>query len=204
MSNEAEYTLKCVKYIGNVTACIVDLINNNQKIKRYCRYKTKTPLLPFGIISGKRIEQPDIYTNLDEPILNDEKNEVESAVLFDAMFDPDMQTKLEMGIFVYDYNSNFDKTFGDCAISIDIIVPYNYEKLQSKGDKRTIMLADEIVNTICSNSITEENNKYWFDLLGNIEFSLKKITNGRLSQKNNSIRRTIIINTSIHKHPVLK
>lgn len=202
--NNSEYVLKTLKHIGLVTACIVDLINNNQNIRRYCRYKSKTPLAPIGIIGNKKIPQPNITTGLDEIVYDNSGEILYKPVLFDCMFDSEMQTELELGIYVYDYNSDFDKTFGKCMISVDIIVPYDFEKLQSKGDKRTIMLANEIVNTLCNKPITKENNIDWFNELGDVEFSIKKITNGRLSQKNNSIRRTLIFETMVNKRPVLK
>lgn len=195
--SDVNYVIKSIEYIGLTTACIVDLINNNQKIKRYCRYKSKTPLSPIGIIGNNRIPQPNISTDLDETTYNS-KGEVESKpVLFDCMFDPDMQTELDVGIYVYDYSTKFSNNLGKCLISVDVIIPYNYEYLQPKGDKRSILITSEIINTLCTKPITKDTNKYWFDLLGNVNFSFKDLSNGRLSLKNNSIRRTIIFETTL-------
>lgn len=203
INNSANMVINSMRTIGLVTSCIVDLINDNQKIRRLCRYKTKTPLLPVGFILGKPVQQPDITTSLDEKSKDSSGNVIE-PVLFDGMFDPEMQTNLDVGIYVYDYNTTFDNTFGKCSISVDIVIPFEYQKLQTKGDKRSDLIASEIINILCNSPVTKDKNVEWFNELGNIEFVNKKVGNGRLSQKNNSYRRTLIFETTIYNRPRLK
>lgn len=203
MANKTENIINVMDRIGLTTACIVDLLNNNQNIKRYCKYKSKTPLSKVGKLGNVTVKQPDIEYDIDEDYTNADGT-IEKPVLFDCMFDSEMQTELDLGIYVYDYNAYLQKTIGDLYISVDIIVPYNYERLQSKGDKRTVKLAHEIINTICNNPVSKDKNIEWFNELGDVNFTFNRITNGRLSQKNNSVRRTIIFNTTINKHTLVR
>lgn len=115
---------------------IVKMIDNNQNVKRYCKYLSAMPLAKRAIVNGVVINQPDITESLINkniiPFLYDEKLlDVSKVLVFIATMSGDLKMLSSIN-----------------SISCNIILPYDYESLENYGHKRSKKLAYEIIDTI--------------------------------------------------------
>ena len=142
---------------------IIDKIDENQNIKRLCRYMTTTPLLPKGkTYDGKIINQPDLTESLKV----------------------DVETKGEAfvsGTVIYPYVSYI----GNHLFYIDVVFPLEYNNIEPYGEERAYSIAYEILDMFDDLYIEDD---YTRDIVGDIRFKVEgEILNKRLSVTNYAI-----------------
>lgn len=179
------------KYIGTVnstvrkmpilTKFLMELFNKNQKIKRYLEYNTPSPLNEKALsYNGYDIvNQPDVVRDL-------QSRDGEQRI-FRGRFDPDTITQEKCGLFIDVQSGNFSYGNGRISCYINILIPFALQELDDEYTTRAMCIANEIANEL--DFIMLENSvhgKEYVDLLGNISFKLKRVDNGRLSNKSDT------------------
>lgn len=176
-----------IRKISVLLKHIIDTVDNSQEVKRLMNYLTLTPLSSTGKgYDGKIIKQPDLtHSLLKDYSVNGVV--VYEKVLFDSMFNSDIETLTKNQIFVHSPISriNDKNNTQRIEIYIDILIAQNYEYLQNYGEKRTYEIAGVIADLL--DGIYIENSEI-VDIVGNVKTVIDgSITTQRLSKTNNTI-----------------
>lgn len=137
-----------MKNLTKIKNFMVDVIDQDQEIKRYCKYLTNTPLMKKGMdLNGQLISQPDITESLVD---KDKGN------LVAYRFTEDIIENKRVMIFVYKVKGDLSKTIGENYFEIDIFVPYIYDILEEMGQERNIEIATKICDLLDGKSINNQ------------------------------------------------
>lgn len=167
-----------VRKVPILTAMLMDLINNNQKIKRYLEYNTPSPLAKKSInYNGEVVSQPDVDRDLT--------TRDGGQKIYRGRFDPDTVIEEKSGIFVHIKNGNYRGVMGNLDVYINILVPFEFQELSSKGETRSANIASEIANMLDDTTLDEKFNEDYVNDLGNLTFKLTDFADDRLSNKSN-------------------
>lgn len=150
LSNKATMSMYIKKYL-------VDRINSDQDIVRYCRYLTKTPLLEMGInYKDEVIEQPDLTCGLLEPLSESRNKEGEyeeykgvetrGKILIPYAFDNSLMVKEQLFIFISNSYAAFSNVYNTGEYTFDIVITYSptYNVLDPYGEERSLMIIDRM------------------------------------------------------------
>ncbi|XZN14377.1 hypothetical protein ACSW9O_16060 (plasmid) [Clostridium perfringens] len=178
LSNKAKMSMNIKKYL-------VDRINTNEKIVRYCRYLTKTPLFDEGeTYGGDLIEQPDLDCGLlnDLSEERDDKGEfveykgveTRGRVLIPYAFDNNLMTKEQLFIFVSNSYAAFSPNYNTGEYTFDIVITYSptYNTLEPYGDERGLCIAIQMCSMF--DDMYPEKSE-WAEKIGDIKLSIRSI-----------------------------
>lgn len=138
-----------LKYLNTLKNMVIKAIDDNQEIKRYCKYYTSTPTLSTGLDNHGNIkEQPDINESLVG------KN------IIPYMFYEDLLVENRVFIFCYYNRGNLTNVVGKNRFFIDVVAPVELNFLEGGiGEERIASIADLITDTLdgkrLSNAVTE-------------------------------------------------
>lgn len=151
---------------------IVEKIDDNETIRRYCRWLTKTPLSNNGLdYTGNIIQQRDLgkeYTITKE--VKEELGLSHKKILIPYAFNEDLVTEEQLFIFIYPYSNSFNGTMSNNAFSVDIMCPLRYNEINPYGDERMYKILYEIINIFDGKSVEEDK---WVKRVGNVKFDIK-------------------------------
>lgn len=196
MSKNKSNILRKVTPIKNI---LVEIIDKNQKIKRYARYLTsKTPLFLKGLTyNNERREQPDLTETLT-CALKDEKDTFATCrgeILIPYMFDKELLKEEKLLIFVHSPRSYIDRRSSSVEHEFFITVAVNiqYDEIEPYGSERTMEILCELLDEIDNNFVDEE----YREDVGLIRFDIKRdrITE-RISDKG-FVASTIPVNVTV-------
>lgn len=164
---------------------IAKTIDENQNIKRYCRYYTKTPLLNRGIgYDGRMYQQPDLVDSLEGVIIKDKtaSNTATSQILVKSAFSGDVLSERQVSIYIHCPSSTFNPHVGTSKISygsynvighhffeINIVYPNEINALDSVEQERAYEIANEIIDALDGQGVDE----YTKEFTGDCEFSVE-------------------------------
>lgn len=191
MELEQDYSQKLYRivYLKNY---LVKKIDENQTIKRLCRYMTTTPLLNKGYSYDHRlIQQPDLVDSLLEPVVHDTQVSIKDPTLVPYAFSESVLNDRKLSIYVHCPYSSFSPNgstgrsslngadvTGRHKFMIEIIYPIEYDRLEPFGEERANLIGCEILNLIDGQYVDEETRKK----VGECQFRVQgEITNLRLS-----------------------
>ncbi|NGS95842.1 hypothetical protein G6Z25_02760 [Clostridium perfringens] len=182
----------------NIKRYLVDRINNDQEIVRYCRYLTKTPLLEMGIdYKDKVVEQPDLDCGLLKPLSEHRDKdgnyteytgvETRGKILIPYAFDSNLMVKEQLFIFVSNSYAAFSNVYNTGEYTFDIVITYSptYNVLDPYGDERSFMIIDKICEMF--DDMYPENSQY-SEEIGDVKFNVRTIeerkagTNGTMAR----------------------
>lgn len=182
----------------NIKRYLVDRINKNQDIVRYCRYLTKTPLLEMGIdYKDKVVEQPDLDCGLLEPLSEHRDKdgnyveytgvETRGKILIPYAFDSNLMVKEQLFIFVSNSYAAFSNVYNTGEYTFDIVITYSptYNVLDPYGEERSFMIVDKICKMF--DAMYPENSQY-SEEIGDVKFNIRAIeerkagTNGTMAR----------------------
>lgn len=177
---------------------IIDKIDENQNIKRLCRYMTTTPLLPKGkTYDGKIINQPDLTESLKVDVETKGEAFVSGTVIYPYGFTEDVVDRDRLTIYVYCprtiLSTDSRKVYDDRTVSyignhlfyIDVVFPLEYNNIEPYGEERAYSIAYEILDMFDDLYIEDD---YTRDIVGDIRFKVEgEILNKRLSVTNYAI-----------------
>ena len=179
MKNTQSNVLRKVTPIKNI---IVDIIDNNQNIKRACRYITsKTPFFTKGITyDDKKVNQPDIEGSLKEDLADskDVYATCREKILIPYAFDKELLKEDKMLIFVESPRSRIKSgnNMVEHEFWVTVAVDTKYNKLEPYGSERAMevlcYLLDDIENKYLEDEYRED--------LGVLKF---EVDGDRLTQK---------------------
>ncbi|MBI6006877.1 hypothetical protein H8J86_13120 [Clostridium perfringens] len=191
LSNKATMSMNIKRYL-------VDRINKNQDIVRYCRYLTKTPLLEMGIdYKDKVVEQPDLDCGLLEALSEHRDKdgnyveytsvETRGKILIPYAFDSNLMVKEQLFIFVSNNYATFSNTYNTGEYTFDIVITYSptYNVLDPYGEERSFMIVDRICRMF--DDMYPENSQY-SEEIGDVKFNVRAIeerkagTNGTMAR----------------------
>ena len=169
--------LRRVPYIESY---LCELIDNDQRIKRLCRYLTYDPLeLEAYDYDNNLVQQPDLQDSLMFEVVRDNVSPgTEGAILDNHMFTSDIMESSKVMIFVYCSDVVFSEgasKFGSSSMgfqlfTIDIIYPLEVDRL-CDGLKRSWAIATVITDLVDQMSITDSN---YVKYTGNVKFEFKE------------------------------
>lgn len=164
---------------------IMRSIDNNQNIKRLCRYYTLTPLLSKGRgYDGKMYNQPDLVDPLTLPIKNDTHASVtaQGRILYGSSFGGDVLDQRQITIYVHSPRSSFnpnmvngrtnygtDRLTGKHFFTIEIVYPTELNELGSCEQERANEIACEILDMLDERYVDAETSKYTGDCQFHVE-----------------------------------
>lgn len=161
---------------------IVDKIDENQNIKRLCRYMTTTPLMSKGkTYDGYMIDQPDIEGSLKEKVEDQGKAFMREAIVYPYSFTEDIVDKDRLTIYVHCPTTTVSYTFekkildsntgymGHHIFFIEIVYPLEYNKIEPYGEERAYSIAYEILDMLDDMYIDGEVRDYVGDCKFRIE-----------------------------------
>lgn len=161
---------------------MIDKIDNNQNIKRLCRYMTTTPLLNRGkTYNGKMIAQPDLIESLKFDAEN-EKGEaiISKRVIYPHQFTEDVVDRDRVTIYVYSPRTTINlrevmvgrdhqDITGQHLFNISIVYPLEYEEIEPYAEERSMAIACEIADMLDDLFIEGETR----EIVGDIQFKIK-------------------------------
>ena len=169
--------LRRVPYIESY---LCELIDNDQRIKRLCRYLTYDPLeLEAYDYDNNRVQQPDLQDSLMFEVVRDNVSPgTEGAILDNHMFTSEIMESSKVMIFVYCSDVVFSEgasKFGSSSMgfqlfTIDIVYPLEVDRL-CDGLKRSWAIATVITDLVDQMSITDSN---YVKYTGNVKFEFKE------------------------------
>lgn len=178
---------KKISRAAAIVQYLCESIDNNQDIKRLCRYLTPDPLADYAIDYGNNVfMQPDLNESLMSNVKNDKVSPgCEKRILFRTMFSDKVAESLSPLIYVYcDEVSFFSERGGSSQIGtmlfyVDIVYDISTEELID-WQYRSWTIGQAIMNMFDEIPITDE--KYAKEV-GNIKFRCGQmsITNKKLS-----------------------
>lgn len=180
------------KYIGTssnklnksslIVAMICETINNNQDIKRLLYYQSLNPLSPLGkYYDGNKKSQPNIDFSLLEETSNSKQ------LIFDEIFNPLMTIEESNCVYISDIGGRLDDSVGSIGIEINIVVPYQRNKMMSLGEKRTHLIASKIADLFDMITVDKKLFPDYVSDLGNVQFELTDYSYGRVAQKSTMV-----------------
>lgn len=175
-----------LRKVTSIRKLIIDIINENQSIKRYMRFTTKMPLAKKSIDNNGNVKvQNDIVNSL----LID-SNEGEQC-LFSGSFNPEMSNIQIPYIFVHSYRTRVRGSDSTINFAIHIVCPQKYNTLQHYGDERIYEIGEQIIELL--DGYTIENSDI-AEVTGNVTFICEgDIEEYRLSKTSDIIVLTIPI-----------
>ena len=178
---------KKISRASTIVKYLCENIDNNQDIKRLCRYLTPDPLADYAIDYGNNVVmQPDLKDSLLDNVKQDKVSQgCEKRILFKTMFSDKVAESLCPLIYVYcDEVSFFDERGGSSKIGtmlfyIDIVYDINTEELID-WQYRSWTIGQIIMNMFDEIPITD---KEYVKDVGNINFQVGRmaIANKKLS-----------------------
>ncbi len=174
------------KRVVPLKSILLDLIDNNQEIKRLARYYTKTPLINRGLgYDGVLYSQPDLKDSLTLPVVED-KNASSTAkkrVLFNYAISNDVIDERQVMIYVHSPKSSFnpnmvngrpsygiDEIVGKHFFDINIAYPLEFNELDSVHEERANKIACLISDLVDGYEIT--NKSEYHKYVGNCVFRI--------------------------------
>lgn len=172
---------------------IVQKIDNNQNIKRLCRYMTKTPTYNKGMTyDGQLIKQPDLVDSLLYPVKTDEHAIIKDYVLSPYAFTEDVLADRRLTIYVHSPRSVFninaasnrpnyglDELLGKHLFLVEIVYPTEYNQIDPYGQERANLIACEVLNMLDGLTVEGEIK----EIVGECIFKVEgEITDLRLSK----------------------
>lgn len=182
------------KKIVPIKNYIVKKIDDNQNIKRLCRYLTKNPLSKKSLdYNGTLVQQPILVDSLINTTL--EGNGInKNQVLIPYMFTDEIITDKQCYLFVHPYSNNYDNAFGENIFAVDVIVPYEYNEIDPYSDERLFLIVNEIVDLFDNMVVDDE----YVQELGMIELNIGgRSTLQRLSKTTSYLFYTVFISTRL-------
>lgn len=179
---------------------IVDKIDENQNIKRLCRYLTKAPLEQISYdLNGKIVTQNDLNNSLK--FITDEVNTCKNKIIIPFMFNDNQENMDEqVFIFVHGYSNDFNDTTGKNIFMIDILCPIVYNELDTYGSERIYEIAAEIIGIFDEEYVEEE----YHELIGCYQFFINgKGNEWRVSNNNNVVAYSFPISVNIVNSKVM-
>ena len=149
-------------------------IDNNQEVKRLCRYITTDPIADFALdYDNKVVQQPDLKDSLLSTVKRDKvSNGCNDRVMYTTIFTDKVMETLHPLIYVYcDQVSFFNerggtKTIGTMLFYVDIIYDINTEEL-ADFQHRSWLIGQQIMQMFDGVTIIEPE---YVDKVGNISF----------------------------------
>ena len=149
-------------------------IDNNQEVKRLCRYITTDPIADFALdYDNKVVQQPDLKDSLLSTVKRDKvSNGCNDRVMYTTIFTDKVMETLHPLIYVYcDQVSFFNerggtKTIGTMLFYVDIIYDINTEELVD-FQHRSWIIGQQIMQMFDGVTIIEPE---YVDKVGNISF----------------------------------
>ena len=161
-----------VMRIAAICDLMVERISGNQKIKRYLKYNTISPLSKVSTDeNGNRKDQVDIEEDLID------------TMIFDSLFDEDMVTEKKNYVFIAASSGRYRELLGDMYFNIQVVVSKQYNKQKKNKDKRLWSIANEIVNLLDDYTVTGE----LAEEIGNVTIEFLNYEQLRLSKTNDFI-----------------
>ena len=149
-------------------------IDNNQEVKRLCRYITTDPIADFALdYDNKVVQQPDLKDSLLSTVKRDKvSNGCNDRIMYTTIFTDKVMETLHPLIYVYcDQVSFFNerggtKTIGTMLFYVDIIYDINTEEL-ADFQHRSWIIGQQIMQMFDGVTIIEPE---YVDKVGNISF----------------------------------
>lgn len=146
---------------------IAKQIDENQSIKRLCRYLTTTPLHSRGLTyDGYKVNQPDLVDSLFTPVVNDRNVQSTEDVLVPYPFSEMILNEQRITIYVHSpktsFNTNRGRGFGQDDLLgthlflVEVVFPTTYDRIDPYGEERHLMIASEILNLFDGTSVDED------------------------------------------------
>ena len=159
---------------------LVDVIDDNQNIKRYMRYMTRLPLAKKSEDYNGNIKvQSDVSASL---LIESSEGE---QCLYSGGFNPEMSNIKIPYIFVDSHRSYISGVDQSIYFAINILCPEKYNGLLNYGDERIYKIADEIAQLIDGYTIEEEEV---VKNVGNLRIDISgEISERRMSKSNDII-----------------
>lgn len=169
---------------------ITQRIDDNQNIKRLCRYLTKTPLHSRGLTyDNRKVNQPDLVDSLLYEVETDTQAQSQGASLVPYTFSEAILSEQQISIYVHCPKTSFntsrttgfgqDRLLGSHLFAIEIVFPQTYDRIDPYGEERHLLIASEILDMFDGTSISEELRK----VVGDVNFHIVgDITTLRLSK----------------------
>lgn len=183
-----------IRKAGMLSGYIANILDKDQRIKRYLYYNTLMPLAKKSKgYDGKVVEQPDIDFSL-----------IDDDYIINGMFDEDMEQLVKNQLYVHVFKGNRnDDVNATVYIAINILVDKKFEHLVNKWDLRSYQIGD-IVEELFNDVYIDKNNtdEEIIKELGNLHFKL--ISNGgsftydRLSKTNSIVLQSIVLTTTLN------
>ena len=166
-------------------------IDENQDIKRLCRYLTVDPLAEYAMdYDDNIVMQPDLQDSLLEKVKNDKVSQgCEERIIYRTMFADKVIDSLHPLIYVYCDEINFfnqrngSQAVGTMTFYIDVVYDISTEELLD-WEQRSWSIGQIIMDMFDSVPITDKN---YTELVGNIMFTIgaNAIVNKKLAPNTN-------------------
>ncbi len=177
-----------LRRISPIKNYLIDSINNNQNIKRLCRYMTTTPLLNKGkTYDGEIVSQPDLVDSLLHPATKDTQATIKDTVLVPYAFSDDIVSEKKVSVYAYSPKTLIDTSYRGrhhdivCRhlFVVEVVYPQEYDRIEPYGDERSNLIACEILNMFDNHYISGELR----ELVGDCQFKIEgEISDLRLSK----------------------
>lgn len=178
---------KKISRTATISRYLCEKIDENQEIRRLCRYLTLDPLADYAFDYGNNVfMQPDLNDSLMENIKTDNVSKgCEKRILYKTMFSGKVIETLNPLIYVYCDQVSFynqrgsTSTVGTMLYYIDIIYDISTEELID-WQYRSWTIGQIIMNMFDEVPVSDEN---YVKEIGNISFRVGEmsITNKKLS-----------------------
>ena len=163
-----------LRKVTAIKKILIETIDGNQNIKRYCRYLTsKTPLEKEGInYKNEIMEQPDLTETLTEKLREGKDLAATSRerILIPYMFDEELLKVEKLLIFVSSPISEFRDSMTEHEFNVTVALNVEYNSIEPFGSERAMEILCELLDEIEGRFVDE---KYREDI-GYIKFELKK------------------------------
>lgn len=182
-----------IRKAGMLSGYIADMLDNDQRIKRYLCYNNLSPLAKRSkTYDGKVVDQPDITYSL-----------IDSDNIENGMFDEEMTQLVKNQLYVHVYRGDRnDDVNATVYIVINILVDKKFEHLTNKFDLRSYKIGDiieELFNDVYIDKLNTDEGIV--KELGNLHFKLvpsNSFNYGRLSKTNSIVLHTIVLTTTLN------
>lgn len=188
-----------IRKAGILSGYIADILDKDQRIKRYLYYNTLMPLSKRSKgYDGKVVEQPDIDFSL-----------IDGDYIINGMFDDEMEQLVRNQLYIHVYKGNRnDDVNATVYIAINILVDKKFENLANKWDLRSFQIGD-IIEELFNDVYIDKNNtdEEIIKELGNLNFKLiptGSFTYERLSKSNSIVWQSIVLTTTLNTLRVSK
>lgn len=159
---------------------IVKKIDNNQSIKRYCKYLTYEPLELTSInYSGVAVNQPDIKESLIEDIKDLNKS---ANIIPYTLNNTDSILEKKVLIFIHNYKNDLRGKMGEITFMVDIACPKLFNKLPF-GEERIYKIAEQIIEELDDKYVEEP----YIDSIGAYKFRVDGIGKEWIYEDNKAI-----------------